>query len=125
MFLVGGQHGVVFFGPRDNPKRYRYWAERGLIHVEDSADNSYDTLSVRSFLHRMRAVNDMIGNSKATMSNDQFAHYDELQRQQTFLEEAVELVEKAREQGMPPRLNGPVFHVPVPAQVPDLADCWF
>ncbi len=65
--LIGGQHSVVYFGPRDNPKCQRWWADRGMIHVEDARDNTYDTLSVREFLHRLKAVNDMLGNLGARM----------------------------------------------------------
>ena len=68
--LIGGQHNVVYFGPRSNPKCQRWWADQGLIHVEDSRDNTYDTLGVREFLHRLNAINDMLGNSKATMASD-------------------------------------------------------
>lgn len=115
--LIGGQHGVVYFGPRENPKRDRYWAERGLIHIEQGSDgalsteNSYESLSVREFLQRVKAINDMIGNSKTALAADGFAHADELARQQSFVEEAMELAQKAREQGMPPRLfQGNLFH---------------
>ena len=99
--LIGGQHNVVFFGPRSNPKCQRWWAHHGLIHVEDSRDNTYDTLGVREFLHRLNAVNDMVGKSKATLANEGFAHQDEIERQQRFIEESVELVRLAREQGDP------------------------
>ena len=100
-FLIGGQHNVVFFGPRSNPKCQRWWADHGLIHVEDSRDNTYDTLGVREFLHRLNAINDMVGNSKATMASEGFAHQDEIERQQRFIEDAVELVRLAKEQGEP------------------------
>jgi hypothetical protein len=100
-FLIGGQHNVVYFGPRGNPKCQRWWADRGIIHVEDARDNSYNTLGVREFLHRLKAINDMVGNSKATLANENFAHHDEIGRQQKFIEEAVELVNRAKEQGEP------------------------
>jgi hypothetical protein len=99
--LIGGQHSVVYFGPRDNPKCQRWWADRGMIHVEDARDNTYDTLSVREFLHRLKAVNDMLGNSKQAAANDGFAHKDEIGRQQRFIEEALELIRVAKEQGEP------------------------
>jgi hypothetical protein len=69
--------------------------------MEDSRDNTYDTLGVREFLHRLNAINDMVGNSKATMASEGFAHQDEIERQQRFIEEAVELVKRAKEQGEP------------------------
>ena len=101
--LIGGNHGVVLFGPRDNPRRDRYWAERGLIHIERSDDNLYECITVREFLQRVKGVHDMLGNSTADLVG--FAHWDEIQRQQSFVEEAAELAKKAQEQGMPPRLG--------------------
>ena len=97
--ILGTDHNVVYFGPRDNPRCQRWWADRGLIHVEDARDNSYDTLNIREFLERLKAVNDMIGNSKSTLANDGFAHEDEIGRQMRFVEDAVELVKIAKEQG--------------------------
>jgi|TARA_R110000765_G_scaffold96389_1_gene181564 hypothetical protein len=99
--FIGGQHNVVFFGPRSNPKCVRWWADHGLIHVEDSRDNTHDTLGVREFLHRLSAINDMVGNSKAELASSGFAHKDEIDRQQKFIEEALGLVRLAKEQGEP------------------------
>lgn len=93
-----GNRDVVHFGPRKFPKRYKYWAERGLIHLEDAEDNSYVTLSVREFLLRLKGINDMIAKvSRGEKTLDP----QELQRHQNFIEQALALVEKAKEQGMP------------------------
>jgi len=97
--ILGLEHNVIFFGPRSNPKCQRWWADRGLIHVEDSRDNTYESMPVRTFLHRLKAVNDMIGNSKTQLANDGFAHKDELNRQQRFVESALELANIAKAQG--------------------------
>lgn len=103
--LIGtGKPGVVRFGPRDNPKCLRYWAERGLIHCEDERDNSYETLTIRDFLLRVKSINDMLGNSKAVLAAEGFAHMDEVERQQRFVEEAADLVERAKTQQAPPRM---------------------
>lgn len=76
----------------------RYWAERGLIHIETS-DNRYDTMSVRAFLHRVNGLVDMVGNSRASRKK----FIDESMRQdfQRFFEEAEAIARLAREQGMP------------------------
>lgn len=76
----------------------RYWAERGLIHIETS-DNRYDTLSVRAFLHRVKGLVDMVGNSHASRKGV----FDEATRQdyQRFFEEAEAIAKLAQEQGMP------------------------
>ncbi len=116
--IIGtGDPGVVRFGPRNNPKCLRYWAERGLIHCEDARDNSYETLTVREFLLRLQGINDMIGNSKATLAAEKFAHVDELDRQQRFVEEAAVLVRRAQIQGLPPRFSGRLRHESFAANV--------
>lgn len=103
--LIGtGKPGVIRFGPRDNPDCLRYWAERGLIHCEDARDNSYETLTVRDFLLRVKSINDMLGNSKAVLASEGFAHVDEIERQQRFVEESADLAERAKAQQAPPKL---------------------
>lgn len=97
--LIGGQHNVVFFGPRSNPRCQRWWADRGLLHMEDSRDNLYKTVPIPVFVQRLKAVSDMIGNSKATLAKDGFAHIDEIERQQRFVEEGIDLLRIAKEQG--------------------------
>ena len=98
--LIGNQHGVVFFGPASNPTAVRWWAERGQLHWEDSRDNGYGTVSIRDFLTRLQGINDMIsnGNRKA---NEGFLVTEEIVRHQRYIEEALDLVRKAKEQGDP------------------------
>lgn len=99
--LIGGEHGVVHFGPRSNPTLDKYWAERGLIHHELTTTGEYQKLTVRDFLERLKGVNDMLGNSTATDAKENFAHQDEIERQKRFVEEGIELVKQAQNQGMP------------------------
>ena len=99
-FLLGQDHNVVFFGPRSNPKAVRWWAERGQLHWEDSRDNGYASVGIREFLERLKGINDMISNGKRK-DNENFVHADELQRHQRFIEDSVELVRIAKEQGDP------------------------
>lgn len=98
--LFGNQHGVVFFGPSANPKAVRWWAERGQLHWEDSRDNSYGTVSIRDFLLRLQGINDMLSNGNRKV-NEGFLLADEILRHQKFIEEALDLVRKAKEQGDP------------------------
>jgi hypothetical protein len=98
--LFGNQHGVVFFGPSANPKAVRWWAERGQLHWEDSRDNSYGAVSIRDFLLRLQGINDMLSNGKRK-DNEGFLFADEILRHQKFIEEALDLVRKAKEQGDP------------------------
>jgi hypothetical protein len=92
----GNDRGVVRFGP------HRFWAERGLIHCEDSRDNSFNTYSVATMLRRMSAISDMLGNStdREIHSEDQFDQANRA-RHQRMLEGMVDTVRKAQEQGMP------------------------
>jgi hypothetical protein len=99
-FLLGQEHNVGCFGPRSNPKAVRWWAERGQLHWEDSRDNGYASVGIREFLERLKGINDMISNGKRK-DNENFMHADELQRHQRFIEDSVELVRIAKEQGDP------------------------
>lgn len=99
MFTAGGridEDDVVQFGP------LRFWAERGLIHYEDSRDNSYESLSVRSALHRARALSDMLLNSskREMHTEDQFDRANR-ERHTRFLERVAMICAKAQIQGMP------------------------
>jgi|694.fasta_scaffold15362_10 hypothetical protein len=98
--LLGNQHGVVYFGTRDNPKAVRWWAERGQLHWEDSRTNGYGIVAVREFLYRLKAINDMLSNGKSK-DNEGFLHADERERHMRFIEAGLDLVKKAKEQGMP------------------------
>lgn len=96
--MFSGTHAadVVRFGP------LYIWAERGLVHIEDSRDNSYESVSVRAMLHRMKAIQDMLGNSTARQMNseDQFDRANR-ERHQKMIEEMLVVIRKAQEQGMP------------------------
>lgn len=97
---------LVFQGlPSDGVVRFgtlRIWAERGLIRIEDSKDNSYEVLSVRTALERLKAINDMIKNStqRQKHSHDMFDRFL-IEAHQKMIDEVVVLVRKAQEQGMP------------------------
>ena len=98
--VIGNMTGVVFFGPRDQPKAVRWWAERGQLHWEDSRTNGYGVVSVREFLLRLQGISDMLSNGRKK-DNEGFMHSDEVERHMWFIEEALGLVRKAKEQGIP------------------------
>ena len=81
------------------PRQIRFWAERGLIHCEDSLDNEYSSMTVRQFLHRVRGINDMLCNSAA--SADSGADMSLREETQRNVEKAMEIAAKAQVQGMP------------------------
>lgn len=100
ILIAGGSHdqNVVCFG------QTRMWAERGLIHAESGRDNSYECFSVRTCLHRMKAISDMITNTgqkvKANKANSQFAQIT-IEEHQRMLEGMCEVVRRAQAQGQP------------------------
>ena len=80
----------------------RVWAERGLIHMEDSRDNSFETISVTEALIRARALNDMRPGLDGTESKaERHAVYEQREKIQLFVEHLLTIVRKAQEQGMP------------------------
>ena len=111
-FLIGGEHGVVKY------QNLRIWAERGLIRIEDARDNSYETLTVREAILRVKGFNDMIGNSAEDRRNPAF--WDMREKLQRLVEEMSEVIRKAQMQGMP---DDPTYHPQRPAAVvvPQLA----
>ena len=85
-------------------RHLRMWAERGLIHVEDSRNNEYKVVSVRVMLQRMRAIQDIIANSRPASRQAHSADpFDRawLEENQGMLEAMVEVVRNAQVQGMP------------------------
>lgn len=80
-------------------KDCRFWAERGLIHCEDSRDNSYQSYSVRTVLERINALNEMVGNSRADRKG--FMFEDQIRDLQNFIDTMAALCKKAQEQGQP------------------------
>lgn len=101
LVLSAEKQGVVYYGPTRNPRQDRYWAERGLIHREDTETGDYETLGLREFLQRMDAVS---GFNAKLIAKDRVLHADEIERNLRFLERAADLVARAKEQGLPPRM---------------------
>ncbi len=93
--------------PNVNPARVvnfgklKMWAERGLIHIEDTATNGYRSESVRTMLHRIKAINDMLARSRESMKRSGFMYADEYERNQRMVEQMTELCRAAMNQGMP------------------------
>ncbi len=99
-FLLGGStpYDVVSFG------KLRMWAERGLIHIEDGDTGEYEAISVRTCLQRMSAIQDMLKNSRAdrgSIKNNTAFMSITIEKHQRMLDCMVEVVGKAKVQGMP------------------------
>lgn len=93
--ILGQNHDVVVFKDRRGWE-VRYWAERGIIHWEDSRGTSGELTSLREALLRLRNVNVMLG-----MSSDQGVEIDHQERHalQEFVEKMMGVIRKAKEQG--------------------------
>ena len=93
--LIGtDRDSVVNFGNQ------RWWAERGMLHMEDKRTGEFRTVMVHDVLLRTKALNDMIGNSLAHPQGTT-AYTDEMLRIQSFIESMLELCKKAKAQGRP------------------------
>jgi hypothetical protein len=75
----------------------RFWAERGMVRCEDAKDNSYRVNSVRSGGHRVQALNDMVKASTGFIRQ----YHDLIVEHQNFIEDYLDVLRVAREQGMP------------------------
>lgn len=98
----GVDHNVLIMeGPAKNGGRrtLRFWAERGLIHCENSADNEYKSMSVRQFLLQVKANNQMLLNSPISEDTGADRHFRELTLR--YNEKAQIIAAIAQEQGMP------------------------
>lgn len=85
-----GRTNVVVFGP------LRFWPERGIVCCEDGRDNSFVQLSIKEALLRTKGINDMLGRS-----SDCGGYEDERVYHQRFVEEMMDIIRIAKEQGSP------------------------
>lgn len=76
----------------------RWWAERGLIHVENASTGDYKTLTVKTCLIHLRGLHDMVGNSR---QDDGFHSPEEVAEHQRYIDAMIGVCQRAREQGMP------------------------
>lgn len=74
----------------------RYWAERGLVHWEDSKDNSYGSMPWQEAAKRVLALSQMVHN---TRKEGLFG--DEINRMQKFVSDMEPIIRKAKFQGGP------------------------
>ncbi len=101
MTLLLGQHDCLVMHSKDKKGRHRttrFWAERGLIHCEDSKEG-YSILSVQQFMQQVKGINDMLG--KKSSGGDSGADADLRKHIQEQVEKAVAIAEKAQVQGTP------------------------
>jgi len=97
--ILGGNTQMAILRSMDGKTQLRFWAERGLIRVEDSRDNSFETLSVKEVLIRMAGLSDMLGNK--TTSDESIIDNAYRTMIQKYLEDMIDIVRQAQEQGQP------------------------
>jgi len=97
--ILGGNTQMAILRSMDGKTQLRFWAERGLIRVEDSRDNSFETLPVKEILERMAGLSDMLGNK--TTADESIIDSAYRTMIQKYLEDMIDIVRQAREQGEP------------------------
>lgn len=97
----GAAHNVLLMRARTRAglqREMRFWAERGIIHCEDNV-HGYSSMSVGTFLRRVDAINDMLGN--ATPARDTGADANLRAETTRNVERAIMIARIAQDQGMP------------------------
>ncbi len=90
-----GNHNCITFG------QLRLWAERGMIRCVDQRTGQYDVYSVRTTLHRLQALQDMLANSRKDGKVNAYIDNPTYLRIQRMIEQMVDVCQRARVQGMP------------------------
>lgn len=91
--LLGTEHDRVV-----NFRNQRWWADKGLICLENKDTGDFTSMTVRTCLQRMNALSEMVGNSKKRTAGNA-PHL--IQEHQDFLDRMVELCQQAQQQGRP------------------------
>ncbi len=99
VYITGHNHHVAVCGP------LRIWAENGRICIEDERDDSYRTCSVKQMLLRLNALNDMVGSSKRMAASHE-EYYDEIKKDQDYIDKVSDVCRIAQSQGMPDTADG-------------------
>lgn len=76
----------------------RWWAENGLIHMENKDTGEYKTMSIKTALARMKGLSEMVGNFRTGKG---YHRADELQAVMTYLEDMIGVCQQAQRQGDP------------------------
>jgi len=100
--IIRGRNGVIFesVDPKTGRtnERYRWWAERGLMHWENQSNGNYGSVSIRLVLQRLQAIQDMIRNSRTERG---YMKPDDVNRYQRYVDDMIVEIQKAKEQGDP------------------------
>lgn len=94
--ILGDEHILVIQGRQGT---YTFWAERGMIRCQTSWDGKYKILSVEQFRPRVKALREMLTNSKGKFGKGLDAHAATMLARD--VRAAENIVAKATEQGSP------------------------
>lgn len=94
--LILGSHNVVEQFPMfGKGATVRWWAERGRVCYEDGRnEGGYSTMDWRQAVEHLDGINKMIA-----PSSDDLTYADERVRMQRFVEQMMEVIQQARDQG--------------------------
>jgi hypothetical protein len=94
---VGGSANVAMQFPLwGKGSVVRYWAERGLVHWEDSKDNTYSTMFWQDAAARVLGLSELVHNSR-----EKGLYGDEIVKLQNFICAMEKVIRQAKEQGGP------------------------
>lgn len=98
--LIGNTPEVLVFKDpvARKPDLYRWWAERGMLRQENQVTGQVTDHTVTTAMQRVKAVRDMIGNSRTAKG---YMCPDECEEYQRFVDGIVELCRRAHDQGRP------------------------
>lgn len=98
--LALGNHNVAILPNWKTDRKLYFWAEHGCICCEDSRDNSYVVMDIKTFLARIQAINDMVGNSLSTVKGKGMPS-DYVHKLQQFVDVGLNIARIAQNHGLP------------------------
>lgn len=89
IYILGHNTTVAHF------RSIRMWTERGVIYLEDKNTGQCKTITLADCVRRIKAINDMI--REALDAGNWSEYYHELHDMQNFVEQAIEVMRKAKQ----------------------------
>lgn len=101
MILLANKSDVCTFKDPLKPgaHAHKWWAQGGLVCWQDTVTGDDGAITVRDALLRIKAISDMVGNSRRGASRTMAV--SALEAFQEYIDSMVEVCKKAQRQGMP------------------------
>lgn len=90
VYLLGMNTNMAYFGTT------RFWADKGLIHVECGITNTYGTMTIDEAMERVRAVKRLIGTSSNPGVEIDICERESMMRS---VEQMLNVIRRAQDQG--------------------------